>query len=242
MSKLIDLTGQRSGRLLITRRAPDHVNESGRKASRWYSDCDCGTKDFIVFGNNFRRGLTKSCGCLRTEMLVKRSVKENRYDLSGNYGIGYDSNDREFYFDLEDYDKIKDYCWYVHSDGGVVTNNRNGNKTIKMHRLIMDVLDKPDIVIDHKKHVRHDNRKSELRATKHFENMVNMQIKSTNTSGCPGVSWHKTRKQWIARITFNKVVHFLGWFNDYDDAVKVRKEAEKKYFGEYSYDASMEIN
>ena len=38
-----------------------------------------------------------------------------------------------FYFDLEDYDKIKDYCWYEHvnKDGyrSLQTNMRvNGNK------------------------------------------------------------------------------------------------------------------
>ena len=38
--------------------------------------------------------------------------KTNKYDLSGEYGIGYDSNGQKFYFDLEDYDKIKNYCWY----------------------------------------------------------------------------------------------------------------------------------
>ncbi len=31
----------------------------------------------------------------------------------------------------------------------------------------------------------------------------------------------------------------LGYFNDFDDAVKARKNAEEKYFGEYSYDNSI---
>ena len=31
----------------------------------------------------------------------------------------------------------------------------------------------------------------------------------------------------------------LGYFTDFDEAVKVRKKAEEKYFGEYSYDNSM---
>ena len=32
----------------------------------------------------------------------------------------------------------------------------------------------------------------------------------------------------------------LGYFNDFDDAVKARKNAEEKYFGEYSYDNSIQ--
>ena len=37
--------------------------------------------------------------------------KENIYDLSGEFGIGYCTNTGSpFYFDLEDYNKIKNYC------------------------------------------------------------------------------------------------------------------------------------
>ena len=31
----------------------------------------------------------------------------------------------------------------------------------------------------------------------------------------------------------------LGYYGNFEDAVKARKEAEEKYFGEYSYDNSM---
>ncbi len=38
----------------------------------------------------------------------------NRYDLNGEYGIGYTNvSDLPFYFDLEDFDKIKSYTWYI---------------------------------------------------------------------------------------------------------------------------------
>ena len=46
----------------------------------------------------------------------------NNYDLSGEYGIGYLFNGEEFYFGLEDYDKIKNYCWYKDSGGYIRTN------------------------------------------------------------------------------------------------------------------------
>ena len=35
--------------------------------------------------------------------------------------------------------------------------------------------------------------------------------------------------------------NILGFYSDFDEAVKVRKEAEEKYFGKYSYDNSMSI-
>lgn len=34
---------------------------------------------------------------------------------------------------------------------------------------------------------------------------------------------------------------YLGYYKDFDEAVKVRKEAEEKYFGEYSYDNSQRM-
>ena len=34
--------------------------------------------------------------------------KYNTYDLSGEYGIGYSNSGKEFYFDLDDYDLIKE--------------------------------------------------------------------------------------------------------------------------------------
>jgi hypothetical protein len=34
----------------------------------------------------------------------------------------------------------------------------------------------------------------------------------------------------------------LGYFDNFEDAIKVRKEAEEKYFGEFSYDNSQSYN
>ena len=37
----------------------------------------------------------------------------------------------------------------------------------------------------------------------------------------------------MARITFKGVTYGLGYFSDITDAVKARKVAEERYFGEY---------
>ena len=45
----------------------------------------------------------------------------------------------------------------------------------------------------------------------------------------------KNRNKWIAQITVNyKNIH-LGRYENIEDAIKARKEAEVKYFGEYRY-------
>ena len=41
------------------------------------------------------------------------------------------------------------------------------------------------------------------------------------------------------KISVNKKWYYLGLYDDINEAIKVRKEAEEKYFGEYSYDNSI---
>lgn len=55
---LIDLTGQRFGKLTVIKRASD----SSTGKTRWLCKCDCGNEK-IVIGGNLKRGHTQSCGC-----------------------------------------------------------------------------------------------------------------------------------------------------------------------------------
>jgi len=68
MSELIDLTGQKIGRLkVIKRKYPN----GKRGEPRWLCRCECG-KGKIIFGKNLRHNHTKSCGCLRDENVGNR--------------------------------------------------------------------------------------------------------------------------------------------------------------------------
>ncbi len=161
----------------------------------------------------------------------------NTYDLSGEYGIGYTTKGEAFYFDLDDYDKIKDYCWHINKDGYVVTFKRS--KPILFHRIIMNETN-PKIQIDHKlgKNTRNDNRKYNLRLATNQENSMNTGVISSNTSGVTGVYFNKRDKLWQSYITINYQTIHLGCFKIFEDAVKARKEAEERYFGKWSYSNS----
>ena len=203
--------------------------------------CDCGN-EIIATGNCLKSGDTKSCGCLNNEKrsaLGKSSKKYNTYDLSGNYGIGYTLKNEVFYFDLEDYDRIKNYCWFIDNRGYVLTNTFGveTHKMIQMHRLLTNFPKDKDV--DHINHNTTDNRKKNLRVCLHRDNQKNIKLASDNTSGVTGVHWDKTRNSWFASIQSNNKTINIGRFTNFDDAVKARKEAEEKYFGEYSYDESM---
>lgn len=63
MSRLIDLTGQRFGRLLVIRKID--IKKCCSNAS-WLCRCDCGN-EVIVRSTTLRKGESRSCGCLRAE-------------------------------------------------------------------------------------------------------------------------------------------------------------------------------
>lgn len=227
-----DLTGQVFGRLTVLKK----VSKVGEKNSRWLCECNCPEhKQIIALRCNLIKGNTMSCGCLRREATSKRMKKSNEYNLSNSYGIGYTSNNNEFYFDLEDYDKIKNYCWHIDSDGYVVCTSNN--KCFYMHRVVSNAVDNEDV--DHKNHLTYDNRKENLRKCSTSQNLMNANIRSDNTSGHTGVYWNKNRNKWMSVIgVYNKDI-FLGYYKNFEDAVRARKEAEEKYFGEFSYCNSM---
>lgn len=71
MSKLIDLTGQKFGRLTVIGRAE---KKGKTRQARWLCKCECGNT-IEAFSDNLRSGHTKSCGCLNAEVIAKRSIK-----------------------------------------------------------------------------------------------------------------------------------------------------------------------
>ena len=60
------------------------------------------------------------------------------------------------------------------------------------------------------------------------------KINSNNTSGYRGVSYRKDRNKYRAYIKFQGKDIFLGHYDNIDDAIKARKDAEKEYFGEFA--------
>lgn len=66
MSKIIDLTGQKFGRLTVLHKDTERITKSG---SYWICQCECG-KQKSVKSSSLRRGEIISCGCYRTERIM----------------------------------------------------------------------------------------------------------------------------------------------------------------------------
>ena len=74
--KLIDLTGQKFGKLTVLER---DLTVSDKKHSYWKCQCDCENKTIKTFsGDNLRGGRVNSCGCLRHQHtpIYKNAVGE----------------------------------------------------------------------------------------------------------------------------------------------------------------------
>ena len=229
----VDLRNQRFGRLLVLSK----YDVVGKGETRWLCRCDCGN-ECVVSRGGLKGGKTQSCGCLQRERTSEIKRKYNTYDLSGEYGIGYTSKGEEFYFDLEDYDKIKDYCWCFNDQDYIVAHNKSGNN-IRLHRLILNINDK-DIIIDHKNRRKNDNRKSNLRIATKSENAMNRPTDIRSTTGYKGV--HKVGNKYTANIGLNNETIYLGIFDSMEDAAECRYRNEKEIFGEFAYNEEVIIN
>lgn len=255
MGKFIDMTGWKmwehgvpDSRLMV-------ICESGRdKYGRiqWLCECNCGERNTIIIdGKSIRSGNTKSCGCLRRELAAtavrkvqhlaaKAASKANKdyndvvlnlEDEYGLYGIGYCHNTgREFYFDMDDYDKIKEICWNERQSHMPVLQGRdlNTNKMVNMH-VYLGFKN-----YDHKDRNELNNRKYNLRPATPQENARNHSLLKSNKSGFSGVSWDKKSNKWRVQITIDRKHIYLGMYISIDDAVRVRLNAEQKYFGEFA--------
>ena len=223
-----DLTGQKFGMLTVVRQGDDYINNSGKHFARYLCKCDCGNEILVsVTADMLKSGRTRSCGCLRKTIPQKMFKKENKKDLSGDYGVVWATNtNEEIYFDLEDADEILKHSWGVDSQG-YATTTINGKK-VKMHTF----LGYP--YYDHHNRNKLDNQKSNFVKCTTSENNTNKAKQSNNTSGFIGVSWHKQFGKWRARIQIDKKEVSLGLFDDIQDAIIARLTAEKEYYRDFA--------
>lgn len=78
MVKRIDETGNRYGRLVVK----DFIGTINSRV-KWRCDCDCGNET-VTDIKSLRKGLTKSCGCYRKEMGVKRGHDSRTHGMSNS--------------------------------------------------------------------------------------------------------------------------------------------------------------
>jgi hypothetical protein len=83
--------------------------------------------------------------------------------------------------------------------------------------------------IDHIDGNRSNNVWTNLRSVKRTLNRRNMALRSDNKSGCPGVYFNAQKNKWHAAITLSTGQVHIGFYDDLEDAIKARKNAEVEY-------------
>ena len=216
--------GQIFGRLTVLERDTTIKGGAGKHVV-FICKCSCGNT-VSVPSNLLKNEHTKSCGCLASESTHNRFKKYNRYEFFDDYGVGYDEKGDFFIFDLEDYDKIRDYFWSM-DDGYARTHDFNNDfKTLKLHRLVTGA--KINDIVDHINRERRDNRKSNLRNVTSSQNTFNRGISKNNKSGVTGVHLVK-ENTW--RVSLGSTVYGKR-YKSFNEAVVKRLQLEKELFGE----------
>lgn len=113
-TSLIDLTGERFGRLTVVKRAESRILSNGKHVTRWLCKCDCGNET-IVASSSLVTGLTKSCGCIKshgeyyisTYLLFNNINFENQKRFSDLLGVGGGNLSYDFY--LPQYNLLIEY-------------------------------------------------------------------------------------------------------------------------------------
>lgn len=136
-------------------------------------------------------------------------------------------------------ERVKEYpnSWHVRWDEskksfivqGRMPREKGKQKCVYLHRWIMNCPE--GMQVDHINHDSLDNTDNNLRIVTQYENQQNMKgAKSSNlSSGILGVYWHKKSKRWQVLIQVNKVLKFIGYYNDIELAKKASIDARIKY-------------
>jgi hypothetical protein len=163
-----------------------------------------------------------------------RKVVGNEYTIFEEYAIGVTSGGVEYLVSTSELEKVKEYTWGF--DGQYITTHdwKNNYKKIRIHRLITNPLKNLDV--DHVNHNKLDNRTENLRICEPWQNCANRSKQhKKNKHGCTGVVFKNSEGgHYEAYIRANKKTIYLGRTRLLAEAVKLRKDAEIQYFGEFT--------
>lgn len=136
------------------------IEEPIRISGKWWyrCRCECGNTKNVKVGQISKLEHPMCAKCSRKERDKKTT---NKYDLTGEYGIGWDSNGNDFLFDLEDYDKIKGISWHMNKTGCFVGRAKGENRIVSLGRLIYGETD-PSKRVQHRTGNTNDFRKQFL--------------------------------------------------------------------------------
>lgn len=254
----MDLTGKRIGKLTIEE--PTDQRKNGYIV--WKCQCDCGKEIFVDY-RKLMRGTAKDCGCdsvqgkldLRGKRFGKLVAISDTGKSSAAGRIWFCQCDCGGTIEAPSGQLVKGFrkscgCLskphlkeYVGRQFGELTVIRYSGKKKGSHIWHCRCSCGKELDVRQSNlqsgHTKSCGCKNDIKNNIHFvdgtsiEAIRSEKIIKSNTSGVRGVYWSKKSSKWIAQITFQRKTIYLGSFLTLEEAAKVRKLAEEKYFGEF---------
>jgi hypothetical protein len=138
-----------------------------------------------------------------------------------------------------DYDGLIQWLWFAVKCSGMHYAARHSAENGKIRRIYLHrfLTNNSGIKTDHKNRNPLDNRRSNLRTCTSSQNMGNVGLIESNTSGYRGVTWARTG--WQAQLKIRNgdkaVTHYLGKYTDPIDAAIAYDAFAVKVLGEFAW-------
>jgi len=203
--------GDRWGRLEAVEFVRYDSKNDGKKQAVWKFHCDCGNDTILPVGNvKFAR--VRSCGCIAREHsanLKKEDITGETFDRLTAIRPTAEREDNgsvvwEFQCECGNITKMSVFRFHsgrVHSCGCLYQESRKDAATY---------------------------RKDFIGHTSISTIVASKSPRATNSSGHTGVWLNPKTGRYESYISFKKKRYRLGQFKDINDAIRIRKEAEKK--------------
>jgi hypothetical protein len=150
--------------------------------------------------------------------------------------FSYDPETGAFRYKIALYNNIKrpgDIAGWMRPDGRL-TLTCDGIE-YRQHRVawLMMTGSWPQFEIDHRDLNPSNNRWDNLREATSSQNQAHRPVRRNSKTGVTGVTWHKQRKAWVARINRQHV----GIFYSFEEAIEARRKAEATFHRDFMYHA-----
>lgn len=197
-------------------------------------------KDYALrHGLSFRNGLETAARAKHARMAKKATFPARPIKIVGD--LAYITLTRGYtaVIDAVDAPLVSEFNWSIKQYAGRCYAARSGGRDehgkmrspISLHRTIMNFPDGKSV--DHVNGDGLDNRRANLRAVTHQQNMMNRGAQKNNASGLKGVTWNRRLFKWQAGIKVDGKKHYLGSFDTAELAHDAYKSACKELHGEF---------